>query len=519
MGKWGTLSNLITLEAHSARHQDTGADEISIEGLAGTSLAMNAHSAAVTGIHGAGTGTIAVIADITTHAALTTVHSLGSMAQAASADYASTTVYASHTASNAVHGAGTVASLADLHNRAHTVSATADHVFPSGTANYLRADGTWAEPPTGSGTPSGTVVAETAYGAGSVAGTSLEYSRGDHTHGSPADLVSGTAHASLATGIHGAGTATIAVTADITTHAGSTGTHGAGTIASLANIASHASSTNVHGAGTIAALADIVSHSGSTAVHGAGTVAALLDVTTHATASSGIHGSGTAALATTSQITTHAGLTATHGVAGTIAAKADITDTVIVLADVTTNDVTSTKHGFAPKSPANTGLFLNGGATPAWAAPPGGTGILSTTYKSGTQAFSSTALANVTGMNFACASTTLYHYKFVVMHKTGTVTVGMKWSLTYPASTIAAGRVSMGVTASGTTAYFHGLISVSGTAVTGTSQIAAGTIGVAIIEGIVKSTAAGSIQLQAAAEAAGTVWVMDCSVGLLYAII
>src|SRR3990167_9320298 len=376
MGKWETLSNPITLEAHSARHQDTGADEISIEGLAGTSLAMNAHSAAVTGIHGAGRGTIAVIADITTHAALTTVHSLGSMAQAASAYYASTTVYASHTASNAVHGAG-----------------------------------------------------------------------------------------------------------------------------------------------TIAALADIVSHSGSTAVHGAGTVAALLDVTTHATASSGIHGSGTAALATTSQITTHADLTATHGVAGTIAAKADITDTVIVLADVTTNDVTSTKHGFAPKSPANTGLFLNGGATPAWTAPPGGTGILSTTYKSGTQAFSSTALADVAGMNFACASTTLYHYKFVVMHKTGTVTVGMKWSLTYPASTIAAGRVSMGVTASGTTAYFHGLISVSGTAVTGTSQIAAGTIGVAIIEGIVKSTAAGSIQLQAAAEAAGTVWVMDCSVGLLYAII
>src|SRR3990167_11333458 len=352
MGKWETLSNPITLEAHSARHQDTGADEISIEGLAGTSLAMNAHSAAVTGIHGAGRGTIAVIADITTHAALTTVHSLGSMAQAASADYASTTVYASHTASNAVHGAGTVAS--------------------------------------------------------------------------------------------------------------------------------------------------------------------LLDVTTHATASSGIHGSGTAALATTSQITTHAGLTATHGVAGTIAAKADITDTVIVLADVTTNNVTISAHGFAPKSTNNTALFLRNANPPDWAAPPGGAGILSTTYKAGTQSFSSTALADVTGMNFACASTTLYHYKFLPMFQSGTATVGLKWSVTYPASTIAAGRVSMMVTASGTTAYFHGLISASGSSVTGTSVVAAATIGIAIIEGIVKATAAGSIQLQAAAEAAGTVWVMDCSVGLLY---
>jgi len=186
---------------------------------------------------------------------------------------------------------------------------------------------------------------------------------------------------------------------------------------------------------------------------------------------------------------------------------------------VTTNNVTISAHGFTPKSTNNTALFLRNNNPPDWAAPPGGTGILSTTYTSGTQAFSSTALANVTSMNFACASTTLYHYKFVVMHKTGTATVGMKWSLTYPASTIAAGRVSMGVTGSGTTAYFHGLISASGTAVTGTSQIAANTIGVAIIEGIVRATAAGSIQLQAAAEAAGTVWVMDYSVGLLYAII
>ena len=324
------------------------------------------------------------------------------------------------------------------HTVQHAATSTADHTFPSGTANFLRADGTFAAPPTGSGTPSGTVVTETAYGASSAAGTSTEYSRGDHTHGSVADLVTGTAHASLTTGIHGLGT---------------------------------------------------MAQAASAAYTGTATYAA------HTTA------------------------VATHGVAGTIAAKADITDAGLITTDVTTNDVTSTKHGFAPKSTNNTALFLRNDATPTWAAPPGGAGILSTVWKSGTQAFSSTALANVTGLNFACASTTLYHYKFVVMHKTGTATVGMKWSLTYPTSTIAAGRVSMGVTASGTTAYFHGLISVSGTVVTGTSQIAAGTIGVAIIEGIVRATAAGSIQLQAAAEAAGTVWVMDYSVGLLYAIV
>ena len=390
---------------------------------------------------------------------------------------------------------------AKAHTIQHAATSTADHTFPGGTANYLRADGSFAAPSTGSGTPSGTVIAETAYAAGSTAGTSSEYSRGDHTHGSPADLVTGTAHASLTTGIHGLGTIAGAASADYT---------------GTATYAAHSAGANMHGVGTIAGLADIVAHSGSTAVHGAGTVAALLDVTTHA-GLTGTHGAGTIVSMTT--LNAHTTLSAAHGVSGTIAAKADITDTVLVTTDVTTNDVTSTKHGFAPKSTNNTALFLRNDATPTWAAPPGGAGILSTVWKSGTQAFSSTALANVTGLNFACASTTLYHYKFVVMHKTGTATVGMKWSLTYPTSTIAAGRVSMGVTASGTTAYFHGLISVSGTVVTGTSQIAAGTIGVAIIEGIVRATAAGSIQLQAAAEAAGTVWVMDYSVGLLYAIV
>lgn len=40
----------------------------------------------------------------------------------------------------------------------------------------------------------------------------------------------------------------------------------------------------------------------------------------------------------------------------------------ITLTDVTTNNVTSTRHGFAPKSPADATLFLNGAATPAFAA-------------------------------------------------------------------------------------------------------------------------------------------------------
>jgi len=51
----------------------------------------------------------------------------------------------------------------------------------------------------------------------------------------------------------------------------------------------------------------------------------------------------------------------------TLAGIADITDAGLAVTDVTTNDVSTTAHGFAPKAPNNTTTFLRGDAT--WAAP------------------------------------------------------------------------------------------------------------------------------------------------------
>ena len=44
-----------------------------------------------------------------------------------------------------------------------------------------------------------------------------------------------------------------------------------------------------------------------------------------------------------------------------------VNDATIVITDITTNNVTSTKHGWAPKSPADATKFLNGDTTPAYA--------------------------------------------------------------------------------------------------------------------------------------------------------
>lgn len=50
------------------------------------------------------------------------------------------------------------------------------------------------------------------------------------------------------------------------------------------------------------------------------------------------------------------------------AAWAAVKDSDLSTSDITTNNVTSSKHGFAPKSPADATQFLNGAATPAFAA-------------------------------------------------------------------------------------------------------------------------------------------------------
>ncbi len=54
----------------------------------------------------------------------------------------------------------------------------------------------------------------------------------------------------------------------------------------------------------------------------------------------------------------------------TVVSSATITpaEASVTFTDITTGDVTSTKHGYAPKAPADATKFLNGAATPAYAA-------------------------------------------------------------------------------------------------------------------------------------------------------
>jgi hypothetical protein len=246
---------------------------------------------------------------------------------------------------------------------------------------FLRGDQTWQVPPGGGGgTPSDTVTAETSFGQSPSAGSATAYSRGDHTHGTPADPVP--AHAALTTGIHGVGTSNIESTAGsqskVDTHASqTTGVHGVGlssvesTSGSQAKVDAHAALTSAHSAvSTATADRIIIRDSAGRAAVADPSASSDIDtkgardnaISSHAGLATGVHGVGASTVdsvaARDSAISSHAALTTnvhgfdasgnappqTHGSAkhsGTIGTWAQIDKTTSNIADIATRSHTS----------------------------------------------------------------------------------------------------------------------------------------------------------------------------------
>ncbi len=78
-----------------------------------------------------------------------------------------------------------------------------DHYFATDTGALYVATGptTWVQLAASSVSPSSTVAGETTFGISAAAGVAPAYSRGDHTHGTPADPVP--THAALTASVHG----------------------------------------------------------------------------------------------------------------------------------------------------------------------------------------------------------------------------------------------------------------------------------------------------------------------------
>lgn len=124
--------------------------------------------------------------------------------------------------------------------------------------------------------------------------------------------------------------------------------------------------------------------------------------------------------------------TGTGTASGTNTGDQTISDATISTTDITTNNVSITKHGFAPKAPNNTTTFLRGDAT--WAAPPGGASIntLRTTSDQTINGGAAT-FVDITGLTFAVVNGTDYAFEFYITFRSAATTTGWKAGVNCPA--------------------------------------------------------------------------------------
>ena len=141
----------------------------------------------------------------------------------------------------------------------------------------------------------------------------------------------------------------------------------------------------------------------------------------------------------------------------------------------------------------------------------------STCKKTADQTFNSATLANVTGLSFAVTSGVYYHFRFLLLVRSNTATVGVKFSCTVPAFTTFGATGRGIIAADGVGAEFQGAVTTSGDAIVPTAVPAINTDYVSVLEGVLLPSANGTLQVQAATETGTTiVTVRQGSCGVLF---
>lgn len=120
------------------------------------------------------------------------------------------------------------------------------------------------------------------------------------------------------------------------------------------------------------------------------------------------------------------------------------------------------------------------------------------------QSTTASSLTSVTNVAFALLPSTTYTFKFWVIFRSSSSSNGIRIGLTFPAVVRFAASVSIPIAADGTAAVWYGWLTSSGDQVVGTSVQSSNTDYVAIVEGTIRVSAAGNIQLAFGSEVSGT---------------
>ncbi|MGI0148449.1 MAG: hypothetical protein ACREDF_02800, partial [Thermoplasmata archaeon] len=120
------------------------------------------------------------------------------------------------------------------------------------------------------------------------------------------------------------------------------------------------------------------------------------------------------------------------------------------------------------------------------------------------QSTTASTLTSVTNVAFALLPNNTYTFKFWVVFRSSSSSNGIRLGLTFPAVARFAASVHIPIAADATTAEFHGWLTSSGDQVVGTSVQTSNTDYVAIIEGTIRVSVPGNMQLAFGSETSGT---------------
>ena len=122
--------------------------------------------------------------------------------------------------------------------------------------------------------------------------------------------------------------------------------------------------------------------------------------------------------------------TGTGTASGTNTGDQVISDATITTTDITTNNASTSKHGFMQKYPGGTTTFLR--ADGSFASPGGGSDPWTYVVLASDFTTTSATAVNVTGLLFTPSANVKYEFEAMLMTRTATTTVGPRPGLSWP---------------------------------------------------------------------------------------
>lgn len=149
-----------------------------------------------------------------------------------------------------------------------------------------------------------------------------------------------------------------------------------------------------------------------------------------------------------------------------------------------------------------------------WAS---GGGVSTAKITSSLSSTNSTSLTNTTGLSFGVGNGIFYAFRFLVVFRMSDVTDGLKIGLTCPTVDVFSASVDIPQTADGLGADYEGCINSSGDSVAAAATPVANSDFTAVIDGVIKPSANGTLQVQHAVTAgAASVTIRLGSCGFLW---